>query len=88
MARERRLDRRTAAVERHMHQIKPERQPEQLAGETPGRAAAGGCITVFAGIGFHQRDELREILCRNGRVHRTSLCRLVLISLARINVWS
>ena len=53
-----RPDRRTATIERHMHQVELKRQAKQFADQMRRRSDAGRRVAVFRGIGLDQLDQL------------------------------
>src|SRR5262249_52424121 len=57
-------------VERYMHKVEPERQPELLADEVCGRSGPRGSEVVFAGAGFDEADKVSDRLDRQRRMNR------------------
>ncbi len=67
---DRRADRQTRAVVRHVHKIEAERQAQLFAQEMPRGPDPGRRIVVLARIGFDEGDEILDRPRRQGRVNR------------------
>ena len=75
MPADRRIHCRSTAVERHMQKVEPEGELEQFGGQLRRLPRTGGCVTVLAGIGLHQRDQFLHVVRRERRIHHQDVRR-------------
>ena len=68
MSPDRRIHCRSTAVERHMQKVEPEGELEQFGRQLCRLPRTSRCVTVLAGICFHQRDQFLQVVRRERRV--------------------